>query len=943
VSARRHEDCAMPDVFISYSRSDREFVAGLADDLKQRRKDVWVDVEGIRDAEVFPAALRRAIESSTAFIFVISPDSVASAYCEQEVAHATELNKRIVPLALREVPDEDIPEQIRFRNWIPVDAALDADVDRIVAALDTDLDWQREHTRVTVRALEWDERGRERSSLLGGAELAAAERWLAAGADKEPGPTALQQEYLLAARQAAARRQRGLVGGSLAVAAIAVALLIFALISRSQAVNSERNARAQALAAESGTQRSVDGERAVLLAAAAVRTKVTYGATGTMFALRAAIDASPIRYRLPDAGVQGCGGPGVAYDPAPRSNLLAEALCNGDVRFANAATGRIERTAHVAGVTPTLLEYTPGGSALVEAGGVRLDALDPVTGAVRARSPVIPGLTTFGVDPRAPVVAAVGSNELALWDITSNRLTVIRPPGEQTFGYPSAVAFSPDASHVAVGFGAGGSGPGLIVADLAQRRIVRSLPTPVAAISYSPAGRQMAVGEVQPTAGQFVVLDASTLRADPRFAAVTEQDVNPASVAFSPDGGRLAYGFADGGAGLVSASTGQAIDSYSGDNAVITAVSFSPDGQVVATGSQDGTVRAWSATPPALGAWQPGGVLNGVAPLSSGLTTMLTPGDGPGNGVVAERWRDDGRLAEAPVVLSRTANVDAAFLSPNGQLAAVIVADGPASNQGHLRIFSVASRHLIRTLAVPLGSGSEPVISPNGRYVAMGAQQPPTGPAPPPNDLDIVDLSTGRLHLLSVETACGGGWRGFAFDRTSTLLAAGTFCGDETRVWSLASLRPVGGNVDLGGELAWTAFAPDGRHLAIASWNGVIDVSPVPIGGHVSTLTENTRGTPMVAYSPDGRYLASAGLDHTVRIFDARTLNELRVTAQPDAAEGVAFTADSRDVLSWGAQNVIRRWDACTDCEDPTALLGLAQSRVTRQLSPIERAEFGVG
>src|SRR5271155_5467204 len=149
----------MPDVFISYSRSDREFVAGLADDLKQRRKDVWVDVEGIRDAEVFPAALRRAIESSTAFIFVISPDSVASAYCEQEVAHATELNKRIVPLALREVPDEDIPEQIRFRNWIPVDAALDADVDRIVAALDTDLDWQREHTRVTVRALEWDERG----------------------------------------------------------------------------------------------------------------------------------------------------------------------------------------------------------------------------------------------------------------------------------------------------------------------------------------------------------------------------------------------------------------------------------------------------------------------------------------------------------------------------------------------------------------------------------------------------------------------------------------------------------------------------------------------------------------------------------------------------------------------------------------------------------------
>jgi TIR domain len=54
---------------------------------------VWVDVDGIRDAEVFPDALRRAIESSDAFVFVISPDAVRSEFCEQEVAHAAALNK----------------------------------------------------------------------------------------------------------------------------------------------------------------------------------------------------------------------------------------------------------------------------------------------------------------------------------------------------------------------------------------------------------------------------------------------------------------------------------------------------------------------------------------------------------------------------------------------------------------------------------------------------------------------------------------------------------------------------------------------------------------------------------------------------------------------------------------------------------------------------------
>jgi hypothetical protein len=63
---------------------------------------------------------------------------VRSQFCEQEVAHASALNKRIVPLALREVPGEEIPDEIRFRNWIP--AADQASVERLLAALETDLE-----------------------------------------------------------------------------------------------------------------------------------------------------------------------------------------------------------------------------------------------------------------------------------------------------------------------------------------------------------------------------------------------------------------------------------------------------------------------------------------------------------------------------------------------------------------------------------------------------------------------------------------------------------------------------------------------------------------------------------------------------------------------------------------------------------------------------------
>ena len=164
-------------MFLSYSRRDSEFVRRLTVALGDRGKDVWVDVEGVRDAEVFPEALRRAVESSDAFVFVITPDSVRSTFCEQEVEHAAELNKRIVPLALRAVDDAEIPEAVRFRSWIPAsaDGDFDATIERLLTALDTDLEWERQHSRLTIKALEWEQANRDRSFLLRGSDLSAAE------------------------------------------------------------------------------------------------------------------------------------------------------------------------------------------------------------------------------------------------------------------------------------------------------------------------------------------------------------------------------------------------------------------------------------------------------------------------------------------------------------------------------------------------------------------------------------------------------------------------------------------------------------------------------------------------------------------------------------------------------------------------------------------------
>ncbi len=228
----------MSDVFVSYSRRDSEFVRRVADSIAERGKEVWLDTEGIADGEVFPEAIKRAIEQSDAFLFVITPESVHSAYCENEVEYARELQKRILPVLREPVSDSELPAEIRDRNWIPFidDAEFDPAVGRLMTALDTDLEANQAHTRWLVKALEWDKEGRDNSFLLRGSELKAAEAWLAASPeDADPAPTSLQREYLLASRNASARRQRVLMGASVAVAAVSIGLLIFALISRGQA------------------------------------------------------------------------------------------------------------------------------------------------------------------------------------------------------------------------------------------------------------------------------------------------------------------------------------------------------------------------------------------------------------------------------------------------------------------------------------------------------------------------------------------------------------------------------------------------------------------------------------------------------------------------------------------------------------------------------------
>jgi WD40 repeat protein len=933
----------MADAFVSYSRRDGEFVNRLVDGLTERGKDVWVDVEGIRDAEVFPAALRSAVEQSDAFVFVISPDSVASDYCEQEVEHALELNKRIVPLLLHAVADETVPQGIRVRNWIPFAEASEFEpgLERVLEALDTDLEWTREHTRWLLKSIEWDAERREKSFLLRGSELAAAEGWLAGAAGKDPEPTALQREYVAASRLAASRRQRTLLGIAAGVAAVSLGLLVFALVSRGQAISARDTARSQALAAESETQVAVDPERAILLAVAALHQKETAEAT---FALRAALDASPIRARLPDAGPQTCGvqqlaAPGVAFSPDGRR--LAEGLCGGTVVIADPATGRVLRRIRV-GPDPFggAVAFSRDGRDLAACcrGGIAL--LDPVNGAVRAVGPRLSnGAIVVAFDPKAPVLAVAQVGRLVFWNYETGR--------RRSFSYPGnpqarSLAFSPDGTRLAAGLNSGPGSVGLALVDVATGRVLRTVDGATTAVAFSPGGEDLAVADQTAAgyAGRIVLRDPRTLAL--RRVLVRVTFVQSTALAFSPDGTRLAYGYADGTAGLVSVQTGQQLASYLGQTAAIDQVAFSPGGGLVATGSADGTTRIWSASGVGQRLLATGGAVDAIAPTDSGGTAIIERR----SAIVVQRWGDASSRPVQPFEISPTTDADADFLSADGRLAGV----APAVGTSPIQIWSVSRRRLVQTIPPGPAPTSQPAFSPNGELLAMGVPPAaakasvPRGGGPPQlrPALALVDVRTGKRRILG-STDCGAGWRSQPFSGDGRLVAGGTFCG-QVSVWNVATGRQVGRTFAIGGELSQIAFDPAARRLAAASWNGTVTVADVATGRIVAQLTGDTSGVTGVAYSPDGRYLATVSLDRAARVYDARTLRLLRVRDDPDPITGgIVFTPDSRSIVTADSGNVIRVWDACTDCESPKALLALATHRVTRALTAQEKRTFGAG
>ena len=223
------------DVMISYSRKDKEFVQKIDEGLKNFGRETWVDWDDIPPTSDWWSEIKAGIEAAHTFVFVISPDSVNSTVCKQEIDHAVLNNKRIIPILYREVTDESMHGALQRHNWVMMREQDDfrEAMHTLINAIDTDLDHAQFHTRLLVLAKEWNDRDRRNSMLLRGDDLMEAEQWLSTGYGKQPEATALQAEFVTESRRAAQRLRRNVTLGMLAGGVLLSLLLcatVFALL-----------------------------------------------------------------------------------------------------------------------------------------------------------------------------------------------------------------------------------------------------------------------------------------------------------------------------------------------------------------------------------------------------------------------------------------------------------------------------------------------------------------------------------------------------------------------------------------------------------------------------------------------------------------------------------------------------------------------------------------
>lgn len=83
------------DIFISYSRDDKHWAQGLADALKRKGAQVWLDEEQVKSGAVWRSAISRALQRSHYVVTILDPKDARRPNTYFEAGMAIGLGKKV--------------------------------------------------------------------------------------------------------------------------------------------------------------------------------------------------------------------------------------------------------------------------------------------------------------------------------------------------------------------------------------------------------------------------------------------------------------------------------------------------------------------------------------------------------------------------------------------------------------------------------------------------------------------------------------------------------------------------------------------------------------------------------------------------------------------------------------------------------------------------------
>ena len=923
----------MSSLFISYSRKDTQAARKLTDAFKRENLDYWIDWEGIPPTVDWWKEIEKGIEEADIFIFLISPDSARSKVCNQEISHAIKNAKRMIPIVVRDITEEERPSELSHLNFtfLRETDSFDVNFKKLLTAIKTDYDWVQTHRQLQVKALEWERSGYDKSFLLHGKELQDAEHQLATNTSKEPHPTDLQRKYVHESRQASDRQRRNVAVISL-VGIIALAVLtIFGftqaalatanadeaekqaataqaastLASSNEAIakENEKTSRAGELAAKSAALREQNFPIALLLAIDSFNLKNTPQSRG---ALLDNAYANPQLFRYISWNEEIV--TSVAF--SPDGTIFAYASEDGAIIILN--TSQFQQVRKLDGHTDKVTEivFSPDGRILASASkdgtAILWDtaSLEPIGQPLSGHSNHVTSLA-FSPDGR---LLATGSDDqsVILWDV-QNQFPVGSPLTGNEGGITS-IAFSPDGRTLAAS-----SRNGRVNLWNTQNYspFTYFVNSYIYDVAFQPSSNTMAIATCGKTAdngfcsqGKIILLDVVLRQTIGQPLIGHDNYVN--NVAFSEDGSVLASGSWDKTIILWDTQNYQPLAKpLYGHTSNVNGISFSPGGRFFASGGGDKAIILWDIKPrqPVGSQFNLGHEVASMA-IANNSKFFAT---GSNNGIVHLWDSTTEPPLDLPLMGHATNFVNALAFSPDGKILAT------GSHDTTIRLWDTKTTQ-------PIGgalTGHTELInalafSPDGKTLASGSWDDRIilwDVSDPGNPANIATLLGSSEDVISLAFSPDG--RFLASGYKGTELPGDIHENAIAILWDMETKQPAGQPfAEHTDSVNSVVFSPDGKYLYTGSWDKTIIQWDIATQQSIEKFIGHTDLIYTIAISSDGSMLASGSSDKTIIIWDVSTHQSIGQPLALHNAEviSVAFSNNDKTLVSSSWDDTIIFW-----------------------------------